>query len=182
MQPQDDDKEWRMRVDQLPEPEEKVIFLDFDGVLNSVDFLEETYDQRKLLEKGRRTDQESWWSAMIDGRAVGHLNEIIKHSGAKVVVSSSWRHGHTLAELRGILKNKGFIGSLIDKTPKRAPVAPYRRGNEIQAWLDEHPDVKKFVIIDDDSDMEHLMSYLVQTTWKSGLLAEHVAKALRILE
>lgn len=172
------DDEWQKRIDRLPEPEERIIFLDIDGVLNSADYFERTHDEREGINRSAA----DFWQWMFDPDAVTVLNTIIQKTDAKCVLSSSWRHAHTLADVRGLLKGRGFIGSLIDKTPKRAPNPPYRRGNEIQAWLAEHPEVKKFVILDDDSDMEHLMPYLVQTSWRDGLKTEHIVKVLKVLE
>ena len=57
-----------------------------------------------------------------------------------------------------------------------------RRGSEIKAWLDMHPEVKKYVIIDDDGDMlEEQMSNFVMTYFYSGFQDEHLEKAIRIL-
>jgi hypothetical protein len=56
-------------------------------------------------------------------------------------------------------------------------MAAYHRGEEIQAWLTENPDVTQFVILDDDSDMAHLIDHLVQTDHKVGLTAADVKKA-----
>jgi hypothetical protein len=55
------------------------------------------------------------------------------------------------------------------------------RGLEIQDWLDNHPGVTDFVILDDSSDMAHLMPKLIQTDDATGLTQAHVAPALRLL-
>lgn len=59
------------------------------------------------------------------------------------------------------------------------------RGHEIQDWLrhraERRDDVEAFVIIDDDSDMDHLLPKLVKTTCATGLLDEHVEAAARLL-
>ena len=56
-----------------------------------------------------------------------------------------------------------------------------KRGYEIQEYLDEHPEIDNFVIIDDETDMVHLIDKLVQTSWKTGILNEHVERILKIL-
>jgi len=57
-----------------------------------------------------------------------------------------------------------------------------QRGDEIEAWLNEHPEVKKFVILDDDNDMRNLMDHLIQTDfYKKGLTSELADKAIEIL-
>ena len=65
----------------------------------------------------------------LDSKAVRYLNEIIAYTGAKVVISSTWRHGYTMKELRSILRKNGFDGSVIGVTPSEPK---YKiRGEEI---------------------------------------------------
>ena len=57
-----------------------------------------------------------------------------------------------------------------------------QRGDEIRAWLEEHPEVTKFVILDDDSDMcEFTETNLFKTTYKFGLTEEIAEKAKQFL-
>lgn len=71
-----------------------------------------------------------------------------------------------------------FNISFFDFTPE---ITWGDRGKEIQAWLDLHPDVTDFVIIDDRNDMQPNMNHLVQTVLKDGLTEELAAKAIKIL-
>lgn len=157
----------------------QVIFLDIDGVLNSVDFI------TKVTEEGRvgKFGTNEWWSGHINPERVQHLNKIIAESEAKVVISSTWRIGKSPERMQEILDMKGFEGEVIDCTTTDHMDC---RGHQIQAWLDMHPETLSFVIIDDDPDMAELMPYLVKTTyldWNSGgLREEHVDEALSILE
>jgi len=93
-----------------------VIFLDIDGVLAPI----------------RRWDR----YGDLDPACIHVLNDIVARVGADVVVSSTWRHGKTVAELQEILQAEGFTGCVVDKTPTGAPGAD--RGDEIAAWLAEH--------------------------------------------
>ena len=56
-------------------------------------------------------------------------------------------------------------GYRFGKGEKTACIVGAIRGNEIQQWLDIHKeyDVEDFIILDDDSDMEHLIDHLIQT-------------------
>ena len=137
----------------------KVVFLDFDGVLNTT-----TTTPAYALEAG----------------LVALLNVIVKLTGAKVVVSSAWRAIEGLPYCVAHLERSGFQGEVIGATPERNKVSD-PRGLEIQAWLDEHPEVEAFVILDDEADMEHLLPKLVQTSFEHGLTEADVEKAARLL-
>ena len=104
----------------------RIVFLDIDGVLAPI----------------RRWDR----YGDLDPACIQVLNEIVARGFADVVVSSTWRHGKTVAELQEILEAEGFTGFVLDKTPTGAPGAD--RGEEIAAWLTEHA-VGGYVIIDD---------------------------------
>ncbi len=127
---------------------------------------------------------------MIDPAAVVHLNAVIAATGAKVVLSSSWRIPWPWPAVWNALDARGFDGLVIDATPNGAIVPreledadpdTYTRGIEIQAWLDAHPAVESFAIVDDSADMAHLLPRLVRTTWARGLEAEHVAPLVALL-
>jgi hypothetical protein len=159
-----------------------VIFLDIDGVLNSIDFSKRT--------EHKWPDWPKWPDGQIDRDAVAHLNRLITATGAKIVISSSWRKMLDPEELAKVLARNGCIGEVIDETPdffklefweRPTPDGRFVRGDEIQAWLDEHPEVEAFVIFDDDSDMGHLVDRLIQTDCQTGLLAEHVERAIALL-
>ena len=157
----------------------KVIFLDIDGVLNSHRF----YKERKANGWKRTEDADE-----ICPKHVQQFNRILDATGAKVVLSSTWRKFHELPEMVGILKSRGcklaqFIGRTPDGETKMESGlwSSCRRGVEIQQWLDSNPGVERFVILDDDSDMEHLLPYLVRCDGMTGLTdaeADEVIKRL----
>jgi len=116
---------------------EVLIFLDIDGVLvtwNSLKFNKSSSKDRELFDKS----------------CVKILNDVLKKTNCKVIISSSWRIGRSLEDLREIFfKNK--IETLpFDKTP---PSATGRRGKEILAWMfnnNINPQEAKFLVIDDE--------------------------------
>lgn len=74
---------------------------------------------------------------------------------AKVVLSSTWRWPQHVNRLHEQWLQNGFPENLvIDATPdtRQDPsVSPlYRRGLEIKAWLDSHPEVQNWVVLDDE--------------------------------
>ena len=106
------------------------------------------------------------------------LNEIVASARADVVISSTWRHGRTIAELQAMLEAKGFTGRVVDKTPTGAPGA--ERGDEIAAWLAEHA-MGGYVIIDDHVDMGELRTELVLTHPAHGLQPADAPRAIATL-
>ena len=56
------------------------------------------------------------------------------------------------------------------------------RGDEIQEWLDEHPEVEKYAIIDDDDDMlPEQEENFFQTDFQTGLTDEIAKKVIKHL-
>lgn len=61
------------------------------------------------------------------------------------------------------------------------PIAESRyRGDEIKQYLDEHPEVTEFCIIDDDSDMEPFMNRLIKTDSRNGLTFTDAEKVIQM--
>lgn len=107
----------------------KIIFLDIDGVIcvNWMDFVDE-------FGHGFNKDY------------VNNLQKIIDKTGAKIVLSSTWRKAG-LSNMQRMWEMRDLPGELIDVTP----VFNTSRGEEIAEYLRENP-CDKYVIIDDDSD------------------------------
>ena len=142
----------------------KILFLDIDGVLNSAKWLQG---------KPRKT----WPFEHIDPAAVQLLNRIVRETSCKIVISSSWRVLTPFRSLGMVLACRGFefASHIIGQTPRHGFD---NRGMEIQAWLHTRFDVERFVIVDDDSDMAHLMPQLVQTSWQSGMDGIHALEII----
>ena len=154
----------------------KIIFLDIDGVLNSV-----MYDAHRLEE---RADNR------IDMTRVKLLADIVNATGAKIVLSSTWREDWD--------KSPEFCGSdgeyineclakhnlsIMDKTSCFSYSDD--RQYEIRAWLTYHDsEVESFVILDDiNSGWGVLSSNVVITNpYGYGLEESHVQKAIDLLE
>lgn len=147
----------------------KIVFLDFDGVLNSRTWM--------MNNQHRVATNHMWLHETVDELAVARVEIICKATGAKVVVSSTWRRVHSLEKLRSILANHGFTGEVVGTTPTLGSA----RGNEIAQWLNTNGPIEGFVIIDDDSDMVHLSHKLVQTQFEFGLVDSDVPKAVEVL-
>ena len=186
-----------------------LLFLDFDGVLNSAFFFQDrtagrTTISQKFLEQVSRgwgdfeekaaemgEDPRAFYKAWrdIDPRTVPRLNRIIDHCSPEVIISSTWRLMYSKTLLQKILEEHGFTGQILDVTPN---LDDYRtssgqwvsanRGEEIAAWLSrKNRWGHRFAVLDDDSDMAGVREHLVQTSWESGLQDVHVEKVVTLL-
>ena len=62
-------------------------------------------------------------------------------------------------------------------------VRPASRGKEIELWLEEHSEVKDYLILDDNQKMlNHQMSKFVQTSALMGMVQESYYQARNILQ
>jgi len=158
----------------------KIIFLDIDGVLNHEDWFEKVQKPMskaaKEIEILGKMGNCIFWTWHIDPEKVELIHKIQKETDAKIVLSSSWRH---MEDVKRILEMRNI--DFIDVTPDFIETDG-DRGEEIQDWLHNHPEVTHFVIIDDDSDMlETQMNNFIQTDGQMGLQKEHVKQAIEIL-
>jgi DNA-binding LacI/PurR family transcriptional regulator len=152
-----------------------IVFLDIDGVLIPYD----------LTAHGSSR-------AVFSGSAISALNRITDQTGAKIIISSTWRYYHNLDALRRILAQEGVTGEIVDAlhTDYPADQAPSSRGEEINHWLLEKHYKGPFVILDDDTAIDplnerhvHIMSSkclshsdaeMAISMLKTGLLPEGV--------
>jgi hypothetical protein len=140
-----------------------IVFLDFDGVLNS---------DRSTQELGTRY--------RFSRASVEAFNSILRETDAKIVISSSWREHWTLKENAQFLERDGVLpGRVIGKTPS---LNDQERGLEINTWLASVPyPVKSFVILDDRDDMAMHCDRLVRVDPTIGITADHASRAVTLL-
>jgi HAD domain in Swiss Army Knife RNA repair proteins len=105
----------------------KVIFLDIDGVLNC-----------------RKTPNPRKFPYVIDDELLARFTQLLQQTGASVVLSSTWRY-----DPAGIFSAKHYGVPFMDITPDM-PDEP--RCKEILEWLRDHPEVTRYVVIDDEDD------------------------------
>ena len=149
----------------------KILFLDIDGVLNSDAFADYMLEEDNV---------DIFNEDMLDERAIIQLKKIIMATDAEIVLSSSWRwYKDTRDKVHRQLQAKDI--DFVDTTPLEIDTA-MSRGMEIKAWLDEHPEVERFVILDDDDlRIQEYLPYHVKTTFRYGLTREKAAEAIQIL-
>lgn len=159
----------------------RIVFLDFDGVLNSE--LWNGHVGSVIRDAHCHVCAEA---GSFDPRNVRRLNRITEATGASIVVSSSWRHMFpSMADMRHLLRAAGVDGRVIGRTPlDGARVEEHNRGLEIKYWLDSTGyRVLSFVILDDVDEFQDFGSdRWIQTGWATGgLLDEHTERAIEML-
>lgn len=144
----------------------KVIFLDIDGVINS---------ERTCYAYGSLPHDSQ--DKFFDEVAIGMIRKLCMQTSADIVLSSSWRYHHDYRDLA-----KSLHLPIIDATTtNNTTYVP--RGVEIQEYLDYHPHITHYVIVDDNSDMlDSQQENFVRTSTREGLMFEHVMKMKQILE
>ena len=142
-----------------------------DGVLNSDEFAKycletEGYDPFDCDD--------------LDPRALRNLKYIVEETGAKIILSSSWRWDEkALAAVKKQLKSYNL--ELFDTTIMDI-MSTMSRTTEIQHYLNEHPSITKYVILDDDEIKEPLKTHWVRCLFKNGLTRKLAEQAIEILK
>ena len=151
----------------------KIIFLDVDGVLN-------TNKTTRSLACCREIK-------FVDTRKVLRLRELAERTGAKIVLSSTWRFG---ALPNAFFLEREALRELVAEFKRlRCPlwfdVTPFlpraKRWQEINAWLITH-DIEDFIILDDvGEELKPFADKLVLTDPNEGLTKERMEFAISLL-
>ena len=152
----------------------KVLFLDVDGVLNCVeDWIEEDVLGHPF-NKGCN---------QINRTKLALLQRVVNETGCKIVLSSTWRKFFELPVFHAMLKDRGFVSEadvFIGKTPEKFSNSV--RGVEIRMWLENHPEVTTYAIVDDDNDMLEVQTpYFVRTDNSRGMSYKDAVAIIAIL-
>ena len=118
---------------------------------------------------------------ILDERAICQLRRIVETTSAEIVLSSSWRwYKEQRNTIHKQLKRKNI--DFIDTTPIEITIK-MSRADEINAWLEKHPEIDNYVILDDEEikDIE-LIPHWVRTTFKHGLTRDKAEQAIKILK
>ena len=151
----------------------KIVLLDVDGVLNNRHTRTVTFD--------------GW--CFVDDFLVARLKRIIDATGAKIVLSSTWRDGWNREDES---KNAPFFNQLRDKLKEYGmeiwdalplPLRP-NRGLAIAEWFELHKDldIESFIILDDWYDMGIYRDHLIWINGNIGLTDEDVAEAINYMK
>lgn len=168
----------------------KIIFLDIDGVLNSVQWSEKHYCN---IQSGNVHEGET---DLIDPHAVNILYDLCKSENIGIVLSSSWRCNNvqeTLEDLDRYIDFNKLNEFIIGITPRSESRV---RGKEIQWWLEHYTDIKysdfytpgtlsdpfNWCILDDDSDMlDSQMMNFIHVSNEFGITDNTIGQIKNIL-
>lgn len=91
----------------------RVLFLDVDGVLNSVTYYEAHEDRLSpMLEEAEYVGDMEHPGCMIDPDAVARLNRIVNVVSPEIVLHSNWRKSFRLERFNELLEDRGFEGQV----------------------------------------------------------------------
>lgn len=170
----------------------KIIFLDFDGVLNTEQY------RCTMAQNGENAYDR--YGFFFDPDAMFNLKTIIAATSAKVCITSSWALEIGAKELARFWKDRDMPGTLLG-TSAGIPVTPdtiyddyfdpYKlmetgvggRGSEIESFLEAkgYKNVR-YVIIDDVPDFKPEQApFFVRTDPRVGITRENADQAIQIL-
>ena len=123
---------------------QKIIFLDFDGVLNSIG-TKDRIIHPLFYHKIRG----------LDDFRVKLVSDLAIEKSADIVISSTWREFYQLNELISLLGSRGMRANIIGRTPiAHEEIFDNRkmridREDEIEAWMKQNGVPDYFLILDD---------------------------------
>jgi len=146
----------------------KVLFLDIDGPM--------------IPTRAACLSNSGIW-CKFDPVAVRLINILLKETGAKIVISSSWRtsgvsYVSLALELNGIDSAHLHIDWMIGKRGDGVCSSSKGRAQKIKNWLGGHPEVTHYASLD-DMYLEGVNN--VQVSTSNGLMWEDYHKLLKAL-
>ncbi len=146
-----------------------VIFLDYDGVVNTLQW---------SLKNGKWNCNFSHplYNKVNNIQAVQWVSEFCEKYGYSIVVTSTWRFADNYKEC---LQNGGLREdiTIIGKTPR---LLDGHRGDEISLWLSENPEVKQYLIFDDECDVGIHKDHLIKCDTNIGFSLNEYEEAERL--
>ena len=149
----------------------KIIFLDFDGVLN-------TEHYQGLLQYQNSPWQDEY-GAFFDPKAVKQLKRIIDATDADIVVESSWKY-LGLDAMKELWEVRNLPGTIIDITPS---LLGKNKGVEIASWLSKYAkqDIRYVIIDDEYVILDSQLPHFILTNPYEGITEEQANRAISIL-
>ena len=167
---------------------DKIIFLDFDGVLNT-----EYYQNYLCYQRLAYQDE---YGAIFDPEATKQLERVVDATNAKIVIESSWKF-LGLEAMEEMWTDRQLPGQVIGITPSSVsdqwllsanlddidPAMGHCKGMEIASWLTDHagPDAHYVIIDDEYVILDSQVPHFILTNPYDGITEELADKAISIL-
>lgn len=157
----------QMRRNRLEGKSYRVLFLDFDGVVN-VPYEYGTPEYNAAMEEGVYD--------FFRPEIVVRLNRLIHDYDLHVVISSSWRYSG-IEFCQNSLKNAGFDEDVVIQGTTALSEGFPPRWSEILEYTEAHPEISEILILD-DIPMKKLSEFAVQTNFEDGYTdqSDHMAR------
>jgi hypothetical protein len=135
-----------------------VIFLDIDGVIQPLSSQRRfQHDLRKLQEQLAIQYKNDEYLSMDrydlgavyydwDKKAVERLRQLCIETNAEIVITSDWRTYSPLSRLKDYFRLHDLDTYIVEEIPQ---IAGKSRCGEVTEYLKNHPDIQRFVILDD---------------------------------
>lgn len=146
----------------------RVLFLDYDGVVNTL----------MWNEKGTKVSYNFPSDNKVNNfQAVQWLSAFCLKCKYDIVVTSSWREERNYKECLingGLRKGVEILGCTKEPDGKS-------RGEEIADYLNAHPEIKHYIIVDDEDDLlPEQRSHLVKVNGNYGFLEPEYRQCINL--
>ena len=160
---------------------EKIIFLDYDGVFNSIYTLKSNNDNRLFWGKISKNNYEYKLKSLLsyfDFEKLQLLKKIVTYTNAKIITISAWQVADYYPLIEEYFTSIGLPMLSVSPTLSRPEL--------IEDYLRTH-NVKSFIILDDEKSFyignyEYLQNFLFKTdTFDDGLTEDIANEAIDFL-
>jgi hypothetical protein len=168
----------------------KVLFLDFDGVLNDNAWFET--EERKNLEREYKrrdkalppTESEIMMKlglSDIRPQYAARVREIVDRTGCEVIVCSAWRYTFTAEQIRSLLQSQGIPCNGVVAQTRRRKLSDLRdyRVSDIKAVVSTFVGKTNWCVLDDSVNASDVDGRAV--TPVDGVTPDNVEEVVRIL-
>jgi hypothetical protein len=150
----------------------RVLFLDFDGVLNGSSY-EPILPQGHIAPAFRSIE---WLAYQLQPELCAMVAEICRRAEAALVLSTTWRNAFPLPQIAELLESLG-MPIPIGATPR---LQASTRAREIQRWIHEAAPTRFVVLDDDPMDVTEVSLRLVQTDSEVGIRRRDVERCVEL--
>jgi len=165
----------------MTDPVTKVLMLDFDNVLNDNAHILATAKEFP----GIQTYNPDMGRAMLDPVRCARIQRVCDATGAAILLVTGWRKWAKWEDLAVLLEGRGITAKVVGAVGG-VKMWDDLRASAAREWLDAHPEVTRYVVIDDDE--YRLWGRGKNHPWKDvmvmpkdGIEDEHVTQAIEIL-